>query len=97
MWAAYELHHGSPGGTTQDSIVNKVEVFDVSNLLSLLRAMPKEIFITQVLQDSSSDGDRLDRSRMDILDCIKQTDGYPFDSRTSLKKRIQTRTGDSVV
>lgn len=49
-----------------------------------------------MLQDSSSDRDRLDGARMDILDCIKQTDGYPFDSRASLKKRIQTRTGDSV-
>ena len=34
------LHHGSPGGTTQDSIVSKVEAVDVNNLLSLLRTLP---------------------------------------------------------
>ena len=32
----------------------------------------------------------------DIFVTIQESDGYPFDSRATLKKRIQIRTGDSV-
>ena len=54
------------------------------------------MFVAQVLQDSSGDRDLLEMARCDIYGCIKDSDEYPFDSRAALKKRIQTRSGDSV-
>lgn len=72
------------------------DLLSIDYLLSLLRTFPKEIFITQALQLSSSDKDTLDRVRMKIIKCIQQTDGYPFSTRASSKKRLKTRSGDSV-
>ena len=89
-------HPESTTQVTQNSCLQNDDPLSVDNLLSLVRSYPKDLFITQVLQDSSSDRDRLDSVRTNILGCIQQTDGYPFDSRASLKKRIDTRKGDSV-
>lgn len=71
-----------------------VDPLSVDNLIRSARSLPKEIFISQVLTDSSPDRDRLDGARLDLFDCIKAS--VPFDPKTSLKKRIQTRTGDSL-
>ena len=90
---------------TQESVFQGAQLYkidenhdhlQVDNLLHLARTLPREMYISQVLRDSSSDRDRLDCARSEIFECIKATDGYPYDSRASLKKRIQTRTGDSV-
>ena len=68
----------------------------VDKLLDLARSLPKDLFVAQVLQDSSGDRDLLEMARCDIYGCIKDSDDYPFDSRAALKKRIHTRSGDSV-
>ena len=89
-------HPGSQTEDTQDIGAVASDPLNVDNLLSLVRLFPKDLFITQVLQLSSSDRDMLERVRMVVLECIQQSDGYPFSLSASLKKRLQTRTGDSV-
>ena len=88
-------HPGSQTEDTQDIGAVASDPLNVDNLLSLVRLFPKDLFITQVLQLSSSDRDMLERVRMVVLECIQQSDGYPFSLSASLKKRLQTRTGDS--
>ena len=84
------------GDSTQDSECAKTDPLSVDNLLSLLRSTPRELFITQVLQDSAKSRDRLESVRLDLVECLQQTEGYPFDSRACLKTRKQMRTGDRV-
>ena len=69
---------------------------DADNLIHLVRTLPKELYINEILKLSSSDRDRLEDARIEILNCIQNTDGYPYGLRATLKKRIQTRTGDSI-
>ena len=69
---------------------------DVDSLLGVLRYLPRDLFITRVLKESSSCRERLETARSDAFRCVQSSEGYPFDSRASLKKRIQTRSGDSV-
>ncbi|MEW8561695.1 MAG: hypothetical protein AB2541_06300, partial [Candidatus Thiodiazotropha sp.] len=69
---------------------------DVDNLLALVRQLPKEMFISQIIKVASSDRDLLEAARYDIFECIKAVDGYPYDSRANLKRRIQTRSGSSI-
>ncbi|MEW8548092.1 MAG: hypothetical protein AB2693_31705, partial [Candidatus Thiodiazotropha sp.] len=69
---------------------------EVDCIVSAVRSLPKSLCITQLLKDSSSDRDRLEAARSDIFACIKESEGFPFDLRSYLKKRIHTRSGDSV-
>ena len=50
---------------------------DADNLIHLVRTLPKELYITEILKLSSSDRDRLEDARIEILNCIQNTDGYP--------------------
>ena len=65
------------------------------NLIELARSVPKSLYITQVLKDSSSDTDCLDNARNELFKYIRTSEGYPFDARASLKKRVHTRNGNS--
>ena len=68
----------------------------VDNLIQITRTLPKELYITEILKLSSSDRDRLESARDELFSSVQITEGYPNDLRASLKKRIQTRTGDSI-
>ena len=72
------------------------DVLSVDNMVELARNVPKDLFVAQILKDFSGNRELLDTARCDIFDCIKDAADYPFDSRAALKKRIQTRSGDSV-
>ena len=61
-----------------------------------VRSLPRDIFLTQIFKDSPSDRDRLEAVKLELFGIIQNSDGYPYDSRANLKKRIKTRTGDVV-
>ena len=54
------------------------------------------MFISKVIKDSSSNRERLESVRLNVLEHLQRTDGYPFSSKDNLKKRVHTRTGDSI-
>ena len=66
------------------------------NLIQIARTLPKELYITEILKLTSSDRDRLENARIELFCCVQNTEGYPYDMRAPLKKRIQTRNGDSI-
>ena len=49
-------HHNPPGNGIQVSGGMNADPLSVDNLLSLLRSMQKELFITHVLRESSTKG-----------------------------------------
>ena len=69
---------------------------EVDNLIHIARTLPKELYITEILKLTSSDRDRLESTRVELFSSVQNTEGYPYDLRAPLKKRIQTRTGDSI-
>ena len=77
-------------------VTDNHDPLSIDSLLSLVRSLPKEMFITEVLKSSSSDRDHLDNARTELFSYIQNSEGYPYDSRSSLKRRIKTRTGDSI-
>ena len=95
---------------TQDSIIQGAQLnteydqtpseqgdpIGVDNLIQITRTLPKELYITEILKLSSSDRGRLESARVELFSSVQNTKGYPYDLRESLKKRIQTRTGDSI-
>ena len=85
-----------PGDSVHEPGDANTDPLSVDNLLSSLSSIPKALFINQVIHDSSSDRDRLENIRLDLLECLQRADGYPFDSKACLKTRKQMRTGDSV-
>lgn len=98
-----QLYDGVVSSVSQDSYIQGAQAayqlsdpLDAENLLSLVRDLPKELFVSQVLKDAAPSRDRLEIARSEVFSCIKNSEGYPFDSRASLKKRINTHTGDSI-
>ena len=81
---------------TQEDITQDSCPFSVDTLVHFSRSLPKEMFISKVIKDSSANRERLENVRLDLLERLQQSDGYPFGSKVSLKKRVHTRSGDSV-
>ena len=97
------LYNGLDCSGTQTSVFQGAQRVDdnhdplgTENLLALVRSLPKELFISEILKSSSSDRDHLENARTELFSCIQNSDGCPDDSRASLKRRIKTRNGDSI-
>ena len=67
----------------------------VDNLIQIARTLPKELYITEILKLTSSDRDRLESARVELFSSVQNTEGYPYDLRAPLKKRIHTHYHNS--
>ena len=89
-----QSQHDSQEDRTQDSCARNSDPLSVDSLVYVSRSLPKGMFISKVIKDSSSNRERLESVRLSVFEHLQVLEGYPFDS--SLKKRVHTRTGDSV-
>ena len=91
-----QSQHDSQEDRTQDSCARNSDPLSVDSLVYVSRSLPKGMFISKVIKDSSSNRERLESVRLSVFEHLQVLEGYPFDSKASLKKRVHTRTGDSV-
>lgn len=62
-----------------------------NRLISLYRDLPKDMFITSVLQEYGSNEQELDATRTHFFEFLKTHDDFPFPLESELKKRVFTR------
>ena len=61
-----------------------------------LQVLPKEMFINIILNDTASCEIKLAEKRSALLKQLKKADGFPYGLQCMLKRRVYTRSGDSV-
>lgn len=90
-----ELNYNTPYDDVEDVCGDADEV-EIRQLTVLFRGLPKEMFVNRLLLNYSSDEVKLDNARTNLLEHIKEQDDFPYGLQCELKRRLHTRTGDSV-
>ena len=67
-----------------------------ADLIQLCRDLPKDMFVTRLLDDNNSDEVRLKDVRYNLFSQLKSLEEFPFSLGTELKRRKHTRVGESV-
>ena len=65
-------------------------------LQALFRGLPKEMFINRILSDSASCDIKLGEMRSALFEQLKEEEDFPYGLQAMLKRRVFTRSGDSV-
>ena len=68
----------------------------LDKLIKLYRDLPKDLFVSRILSDNSSDEMRLKELRYSVFSELKTHQEFPFSASTELKRRKNTRLGESV-
>ena len=68
----------------------------ITELVKLYRDLPKDLFVSRILSDNSSDELRLKELRHSVFTELKTHQEFPFSASTELKRRKNTRLGESV-
>ena len=66
------------------------------NLMDMYRDLPKELFLSQILNDYHSDETELYTLRNKLFNELKALEEFPFASGSELKKRKHTKAGEGV-
>ena len=69
---------------------------EISQLMVLYRGLPKEMFINRILVQYASCEVKLENARFNILERLKDMEDFPYGLQCELKRRLHTRTGESV-
>jgi len=69
---------------------------EYSNLLQLLHDVPKDMFVDRVLLDYEQSESKLEEIRVQLFEFLKSCEQFPFGTECGLKRRLNTRYGDSV-
>ena len=73
------------------------EEFVVYRGLQLLfRGLPKEMFVSRILSDTASCETKLGEMRSVLFEQLKEAEDFPYGLQAMLKRRVYTRSGDSV-
>ena len=73
------------------------EEFAVYRGLQLLfRGLPKEMFVSRILSDTASCETKLGEMRSVLFEQLKEAEDFPYGLQAMLKRRVYTRSGDSV-
>ena len=85
----------SDGGEICDD--DDSEEFAVYRGLQLLfRGLPKEMFVSRILSDTASCETKLGEMRSVLFEQLKEAEDFPYGLQAMLKRRVYTRSGDSV-
>ncbi|MEW8546462.1 MAG: hypothetical protein AB2693_23335 [Candidatus Thiodiazotropha sp.] len=96
------------GATNGDEICDDEEVngdeeiYDTEDnavyrsLQLLYRGLPKEMFINRILSDTASCEIKLGEMRSALFEQLKEADDFPYGLQCMLKRRLYTRSGDSI-
>jgi len=72
------------------------DLAEVTRVQKLLQDFPADMFKNQLLIDYSHSEPNLKRLRNLLYDIVKELDDVPFDRESDLKRRVNTRNGESV-
>ena len=67
----------------------------VNHVVKLFRDLPKDLFIGRIMSDHNSEETKLKELRNHIFTEIKNLEDFPFSLAAELKRRKQTKYGDS--
>ena len=62
----------------------------------MFRELPKELFVSRLLLEYSSNETKLDNAWVVLLEKLKEEDDFPYRLQCELKRRLHTRTGETV-
>ena len=65
-------------------------------LQTLYRGLPKEMFVNKILADAASCEIKLGETRSALFEQLKEAEDFPYGLQAMLKRRVYTRSGDSV-
>ncbi len=80
-------------GTDHDSTIEG----RVTRLSNLYRTFPKDMFVNRMITTYSSSEAKIEDIRLELFEYLKALEDFPYGSQVELKKRIHTRSGESVV
>lgn len=66
------------------------------SLQILFRGLPREMFINRILTDTASCEIKLGDMRQALFEQLKEAEDFPYGLQCMLKRRVYTRSGDSV-
>ena len=67
-----------------------------NRLVQLVKELPADMFINRILLDYSQCEVNLEKTRAMLFDITREADDFPFDRDADLKRRLNTRVGESV-
>ena len=79
-----------------DNDVMHGHLAEYNKLSALVKELPGELFVNRILLDYSQCDANLERTRSMLFDIIREDDDFPFDRDADLKRRLNTKVGDSV-
>lgn len=85
--------HTDTGTDADDDLVAQTVY---CKLVILYRGLPKEMFVSRVLLNEASCEVTLENYRSNLFEEIKETDDFPYGLQCELKRRVHTRSGDTV-
>ena len=80
----------------EDEIYDSEDNAVYKGLQVLYRELPKEMFINRILTDTASCEIKLVEKRSALFEQLKEADDFPYGLQCMLKRRVYTRSGDSV-
>ncbi len=69
----------------------------VTRLTTLFRGLPKDMFVNKLISVYCSSEAKLEDIRLELFEYTKAFEEFPYGTQVELKKRLHTRSGDSVV
>lgn len=72
------------------------DLIEYNRILTLMRDLPTDMFIDQLLLDYHQSETNLDHFRIMLFEMLKNTEEFPFDVESELKRRVNTRQGETL-
>ena len=79
-----------------DNVAMHDHLAEYNKLSTLVKELPGELFVNRILLDYSKCDANLERTRAMLFDIVREDDDFPFDRDADLKRRFNTKSGDSV-
>ena len=71
-------------------------IVEYNRLISKFRQLPSDLFVNQILSDYSQSEVQLEETRTMLFETLQQSEDFPLDRNSVMKRRLHSRTGDTV-
>lgn len=71
-------------------------IVEYNRLIILFRQLPTDLFVNQLLTDYSQSEIKLEETRLMLFETLQESDDYPLDRDSVLKRRVHSRSGDTI-
>jgi hypothetical protein len=71
------------------------ELKEFNELSSMVKDLTSDMFVDKLLLDYNNSESSIDRLRMMLFEILKNSDDFPFDIDSDLKRRVNTRQGET--